>query len=52
LQGDSLSSLPIYPVTLRDMAVAILLLFLGIIVAVVFLIIELVYYTITTKVCG
>lgn len=48
-RGDSLSSLPIYPVTLRDMAVAILLLFLGIVVAVVFLVLELIYYTIATK---
>jgi len=32
------------------MAVAVLILFLGIIVAVVFLIIEIIYYTITTKV--
>ncbi|KAK7503612.1 hypothetical protein BaRGS_00005151, partial [Batillaria attramentaria] len=48
-KGDSLSSLPIYPVTLRDMAVAILLLFLGMIVAVVFLILELIYHTIATK---
>ncbi|KAK7102249.1 hypothetical protein V1264_020494 [Littorina saxatilis] len=47
-KGDSLSSLPIYPVTLRDMAVAILLLFLGIIVAVVFLIVELIYHYVST----
>ena len=51
-KGDSLSSLPIYPVTLRDMAVAILILFLGIIVAIVFLILELIYHTIATKVSG
>ena len=51
-KGDSLSSLPIYPVTLRDMAVAILILFLGIIVALVFLILELIYHTIATKVSG
>ncbi|XP_076469459.1 glutamate receptor 1-like [Babylonia areolata] len=48
-KGDSLSSLPIYPVTLRDMAVAILILFLGFIVAVVGLIIEIIYHTIATK---
>lgn len=48
-KGDSLSTLPIYPVTLRDMAVAILLLFLGMIASVVFLILELIYHTIATK---
>lgn len=48
-KGGSLSSLPIYPVTLRDMAVAVLLLFLGIIAAIVFLVLELLYHTIATK---
>lgn len=48
-KGGSLSSLPIYPVTLRDMAVAVLLLFLGIIAAIVFLVLELIYHTIATK---
>ncbi|KAL8611226.1 hypothetical protein ACOMHN_013657 [Nucella lapillus] len=47
-KGDSLSSLPIYPVTLRDMAVAVLILFLGFIVAIVGLIIEIIYHTVST----
>ncbi|CAL1526648.1 unnamed protein product [Lymnaea stagnalis] len=44
-----LSTLPIYPVTLKDMAVAILLLFLGFIAAMVFLVIEIVHYAVTKK---
>lgn len=44
-----LSTLPIYPITLKDMAVAILLLFLGFIAAMVFLVIEIVHYAVTKK---
>ncbi|XP_012945575.1 glutamate receptor 3 [Aplysia californica] len=44
-----LSTLPIYPITLKDMAVAILLLFLGFLAAMVFLVIEIVHYAVTKK---
>ncbi|KAH9496321.1 Glutamate receptor 2 [Bulinus truncatus] len=44
-----LSTLPIYPITLKDMAVAILLLFLGFFAAMVFLVIEIVHYAVTKK---
>uniref|UniRef100_A0A2C9KUT0 Ionotropic glutamate receptor C-terminal domain-containing protein n=1 Tax=Biomphalaria glabrata TaxID=6526 RepID=A0A2C9KUT0_BIOGL len=47
--GGHLSSLPIYPITLKDMAVAILLLFLGFIAAMIFLVIEIVHYAVTKK---
>ncbi|XP_059179458.1 glutamate receptor 3-like isoform X2 [Physella acuta] len=44
-----LSSMPIYPITLKDMAVAILLLFLGFIASMVFLVIEIIHYAVTKK---
>lgn len=44
-----LSTMPIYPVTLKDMAVAILLFFLGLLAAIVFLIVEIVHYAVTKK---
>ncbi|RUS79847.1 hypothetical protein EGW08_012373 [Elysia chlorotica] len=47
--GGALSSLPIYPITLKDMSVAILLFFLGMIVAFVFLAIEILHYAVTKK---
>jgi ABC-type amino acid transport substrate-binding protein len=47
--GNHLSSLPIYPITLKDMAVAILLFFIGLIVSLIVLVIEVVYYAVTKK---
>ncbi|GFS17996.1 hypothetical protein ElyMa_004996300 [Elysia marginata] len=47
--AGTLSSLPIYPITLKDMSVAILLFFLGMIVAFIFLAIEIVHYAVTKK---
>lgn len=47
--SGTLSSLPIYPITLKDMAVAILLFFLGMVVAFIFLAIEIVHYAVTKK---
>uniref|UniRef100_A0A0B7B4M7 Ionotropic glutamate receptor C-terminal domain-containing protein n=1 Tax=Arion vulgaris TaxID=1028688 RepID=A0A0B7B4M7_9EUPU len=47
--GSHLSSLPIYPLTLKDMAVASLLFFVGLIAALLFLIIEVVHYAVTKK---
>ncbi|BFZ08850.1 hypothetical protein BsWGS_11888 [Bradybaena similaris] len=47
--GNHLSSLPIYPLTLKDMAVAILLFFIGLIASLVFLVIEVVHYAVTKK---
>ncbi|CAG5127192.1 unnamed protein product, partial [Candidula unifasciata] len=48
-QGGILSSLPIYPITLKDMSVAILLLFLGFIAAMIFLVIEVLHYAVTKQ---
>jgi ABC-type amino acid transport substrate-binding protein len=47
--GGRLSSLPIYPISLKDMSVAILLLFLGFIASMVFLVIEVVHYAVTKQ---
>uniref|UniRef100_A0A0B7B4D5 Ionotropic glutamate receptor C-terminal domain-containing protein n=1 Tax=Arion vulgaris TaxID=1028688 RepID=A0A0B7B4D5_9EUPU len=47
--GGRLSSLPIYPISLKDMSVAILLLFLGFIASMVFLFIEVVHYAVTKQ---
>ncbi|BFZ10882.1 hypothetical protein BsWGS_13921 [Bradybaena similaris] len=47
--GGQLSSLPIYPISLKDMSVAILLLFLGFIAAMIFLVIEVLHYAVTKQ---
>jgi hypothetical protein len=44
-----MSTLPVYPITLKDMAVAILLIFIGAIASVIFLIIEIIHYAVTKK---
>jgi len=48
-KGGYMSKLPVYPVSLKDMSVAILFFFLGIVASIVALIIEIVHFNVTKK---
>ncbi|CAG5118883.1 unnamed protein product [Candidula unifasciata] len=47
--GTHLSSLPIYPLTMKDMAVASIFFFVGVIVSLIFLVVEVIHYAVTKK---